>query len=62
MRVRVIGSVFGALTVALCMCTSISRVRDMLLGVCIIFAKCISYKPNIDSMYNDNIIKWKLVS
>ena len=28
-----------------------------LLGACIIFAKCVSYSPNRDSMHNDNILK-----
>ena len=36
--------------------TYMGRFRDMLLEVCIIFAKCISYKPNIDSTHNDNIL------
>ena len=36
--------------------TSMGRFRDMLLGVSITFAKCISYKPNIDNMHNDNIL------
>ena len=33
------------------------RFRDMLLGVCVtnIFAKCISFNPNIDRMRNDKM-------
>ena len=32
--------------------TSIGTFRDMVLGVCIIFAKCISYNPNIDRIHH----------
>ena len=38
------------------------RFQGMLMGVSIIFAKCISYNLSIDNMHNGNILKWTLVS
>ena len=55
MWVRVIDGVFGILTNAFCVRLWLGF-ETLLLGVCIIFAKCVSYKPNIDNMHNDNIL------
>ena len=61
MCVHVVDGVFGALTMALCVHLWLGS-ETLLLGVCIIFSKCVSYNPNRDSVHNDNVLKGTLVS